>query len=820
MTWNKWVKRGVALTLIYSLMLPLTGCKSGKVDFDSPLDKDEIAYTFEEKQTYQNGQAIEGQWGQSEITAGGEYGIGDPFVMRFDGKYYMYPSSSTPENGVAGIKVFSSDDMVNWTYEGFAVEDEDANFAYAPEVVYYNGWFYLCESKSGQGHFIFKSQSPVGPFEKITDNFGRNIDGAFWIGDDGQLFFLYPESNVMHVAPIDMSTMLPGVETTLAGTLNGWTEGPGFFRRGDMLYMTYTGNAVTSDSYRVGYSYQFGTDPQGLFVMPDNNIIILETGPDNFRGLGHSSNVHGPDLDSWYTAYHNLIATAGPQRRYMVDKLVTNGSMVVVNGPTYWQTPVPDRPDFETRGTDELEKSGALMLSKDGSEAVFTAELNFIPKQGGATRLIFSYTDSNNYCEVVWDDSSKNLSVNVVSGGSKQELGSCSVEFLSADVLHTVRIEQGAGRLIVYLDAMRKVDVERAGTAGKIGVTGDATFSYLAFSNDAFGTSDFETVKVVEGSFPAVHYLKGENRGFSIDNAAVNTDGIRQGEKENTIYDENTGAFNLKLDTAGDWVKYAIEVCEDDYYGVEARISAASEGAKFQIILDGRDIYNYTVPSSGLSEQMVNLILGHIPLTEGQHTLKLRLVEGTMEVSSFTFEATNPTELTYENALNEINEKGWSYIGNWKIIDGAHTARSGDTAFAYAGDDKLTDFTLEVEVAMTEDATIYDAGIMLRAKHHVVSNSMDESFCGYYLSLRNDQVTLSRYNYGAENIDLVGVDWMKGEYHKVKVVMNNNHILVYLDDMETPALEHYDPNAFLVGQVALCSNKAGCAFRNFMITTQ
>ena len=121
---------------------------------------------------------------------------------------------------------------------------------------------------------------------------------------------------------------------------------------------------------------------------------------------------------------------------------------------------------------------------------------------------------------------------------------------------------------------------------------------------------------------------------------------------------------------------------------------------------------------------------------------------------------------------------------------------------------------------MTEEATIYDAGILLRAKNHVLMNNMDESFSGYYLSLRNDQVTLSRYNYGAENLDLVGVDWMKGEYHTVKVTLKNNRIMVYLDDMETPVIDMYDANAFLYGQVALCSNKAGCAFRNFKIQTE
>ena len=814
-------KRLLALTLAVVTAGSAAGCAfGGKVNFNSPTDKREIEYTFTPSETYHNGQDIEGQWGQNENTGGGEYGIGDPFVMRYDGKYYLYPSSGSRENGVPGIKVFSSDDLVNWTYEGFAVEDEDAEFAYAPEVVYYNGWFYLCESKGGQGHFIYKSQSPIGPFEKITDNFGRNIDGAFWIGDDGQLYFLYPDNNVMHIAPMDMQTMLPGVETTLAGTLNGWTEGPGFFRRGDMLYMTYTGNAVTSASYRVGYSYQFGTDPAGQFILPDDNIILLQTGPGSFRGLGHSSNVIGPDLDSWYTAYHNLVATAGPQRRYMVDKLVTNSAAVIANGPTYSDVAVPERPDFETRGTDALEAAGDYLLSPAAAEAVYTAEYNFVPTEGGTVSLVFGYKDESNYWQLLWDDMTKTLELNKVSNGQKEILDSQMVDFLSADVLHTVRIEQGATRLLVYMDTMRKMDLSIAGSAGKIGVSGDASFSYLAFTNDAFGTSDFDTVKVIEGSFPAVHYLKGEDRGFSIKNAQVQENGIRQGEKENTVYDDYNGVYNLTLDTAGDWVKYAVQVTADDYYGISARISAASTGARFQIIVDSKDIYTYTIPSAGVTDEMVNLMLGHIPLTAGMHTLKFRLAEGAMEVASFTFEPANPTKLTYENDLTEINEMGWSYIGNWKIIDGAHTARSGDVAYAYAGDEKLTDFTLEVEVAMTEEATIYDAGILFRAKDHVLNSGVEESFCGYYLSLRNDQVTLSRYNYGAENLDLVGVEWLQGEYHKIRITAENNHILIYVDDMETPVMDYYDSNAFLYGQVALCSNKAGCSFKNFKITTK
>lgn len=814
---HKFLYHMAAAGLTIALLLPLAGCGRTTLDFSDPLNQREIEYQFPTDQTYLNGQDIEGQWGSGLYTGDGAYGIGDPFVLRYNGKYYMYPSSDWGVGEESGIKVFSSDDLVNWTYEGFAVQADEVDSAYAPEVVYYNGWFFMCESQAGRGHYIFRSQSPTGPFERVTDNFGRNIDGAFWIGDDGVLYFLYPTGNTIQIAKIDMETMLPGIETPLTGTLNGWTEGPGLFRRGDYLYLTYAGNSVVSDAYRVGYSYQLGTDPMGQFIMPDDNLLLLSTAANGFRGLGHSSNVIGPDLDSWYTAYHCLVAQSGPQRRYMVDKLLTSGALVTANGPSTTGSAIPDRPDFEARDTDDMTLENGYYFSKQVSEAVYTVECNLTPAAGSVSTMLIGYVDAKHYTQITWDDGSKTLTLTAVSDGKQVQLGSETMDFIAAEVLHTIRVEQGASRLLVYFDGMRKIDVKTAGNVGKLGINAEGNWGYVAFSNDAFGTSDFETVKIAPGTFPATSYLKGENRGFYLKNGQVCEEGIRQGEKENTYLDPSSNSYALVMDTAGDWVKYAISVTQDGFQGLSARISTNSAGAKLQIIVDSKDIYTFTVPSSGLTDEFVNLMLGQFPLTTGEHTLKIRLLDGKLEMTQLKLEATNPTELVYENDMSQLNETGWSYIGNWKIVDGAHSARSGDTAYTYAGDERMTDFTVEVEVAMTEENTIYDAGIMLRAKDHVLGAGVDESFRGYYLSIRNDQITLNRYNYGAETLDLMSVEWKENEFHKIKVIMENNHILVYVDDMETPAIDYYDSNAFLAGQVALCANKAGCAFKNFKI---
>jgi xylan 1,4-beta-xylosidase len=91
------------------------------------------------------------------------YGIGDPYVMKYNGVFYLYVSTA---NGQTGVKCYSSTDTVNWTYAGMCSTDAITYQAYAPEVVYWNGTFYMYTSPNGGGHYVLTSSSPTGPFDR------------------------------------------------------------------------------------------------------------------------------------------------------------------------------------------------------------------------------------------------------------------------------------------------------------------------------------------------------------------------------------------------------------------------------------------------------------------------------------------------------------------------------------------------------------------------------------------------------------------------------------------------------------------------------
>ena len=114
------------------------------------------------------------------------YGFGDPFVMRYNGTYYLYVST---KDGCTGIKCWSSPDLVNWTYEGLCTKAVETCGAYAPEVYYYNGYFYMYTSPAGNGHYVLRSTSPTEGFEVVTDNMGMSIDGSVFIDNDGKWYF-------------------------------------------------------------------------------------------------------------------------------------------------------------------------------------------------------------------------------------------------------------------------------------------------------------------------------------------------------------------------------------------------------------------------------------------------------------------------------------------------------------------------------------------------------------------------------------------------------------------------------------------------------
>ncbi|MEK3889353.1 family 43 glycosylhydrolase [Bacillus sp. FSL K6-3431] len=752
-----------------------------------------------------------------------DYGNGDPYILRHNGMYFLYVST---KDSRVGIKAWSSQDLVNWTYAGLVTEDERTTSAYAPEVVYWNGRFYMYTSPAGQGHYVLSSESPTGPFEVETENLGMSIDGSVFIDDDGSWYFTNAgDKGIVGHKMADPYTFDYGVNTNVF--LGHWTEGSMIIKKNGHYYMTYTGNHVFSKGYRINYAVSDENPLEG-YEVPEHNPIIIST-RDDFNGLGHNSIVLGPNLDSYYAVYHNLIgrSTEGPPVRKMnIDRFVFNGKKMDVLGPTNFDVPIPERPVYEKRWSEDEEpilEDEKRWLSDEKTEAYYTAEYNLKINEStekSQFAVLLSYEDENNFGSISINLEEKRIDLNQVRDGVEKVLGSGNYpnEF-DFTKLHTLRVENKKTRTIVFLDGMNKIEVENTDFGrGEIGYefeNVEPALAYTAFSNHVDSSSDFEVYKPLPGTIEAVHYLEGENRGFYIKNP-LEKEGYRS---KVPIRLKENGAYSVSLMDKGDWLKYKVNAMETGMYEVSAVINPHSlkKDIAIGISIDDQKVDTFKVSKKeiDLETESLKVRLGKVKMEKGLHVLKLMLERGEVEVDHLEVYRVSDEEIDIPNGFSEVEED--DIHGSWMQKEEGVNSNSTEDMKMYVGDEKWTDLEVHSTFEINNEF-MDDAGLLVRVTNESnFEHQVRDSLIGYYLSFNTREIALQKLNYDSTLLKAVSVSLEQGKEYQLRVLVQANELKVFLDDDKEPIISYKDPDALMYGKVGVRSVYSDVFFKNIAI---
>ena len=278
----------------------------------------------------------------------------DPAVITYNGRFYIYTSSDSQYGGndfndLDVTVCLSSDDMVNWKYEGdvFRAKTDTtwASMAWAPAAIERDGKFYLYFANGGSSIGVAVSDSPTGPFVDVIGkpliksdaNLNTNVpwifDPAAFIDDNGQAYLYfggYPseEGEPCNARVIKLKDNM--IETDgKAETI----EIPEFFEAlwmnkvGDKYYLSYSSSYATttaridymvSENPMSGFKYEYGIE----------NRTILDNPPDNNGGNNHASITEFEG--KWYIIYHSKTlakanGVSGESRRSVaIDSLEFN----------------------------------------------------------------------------------------------------------------------------------------------------------------------------------------------------------------------------------------------------------------------------------------------------------------------------------------------------------------------------------------------------------------------------------------------------------------------------------------------------------------
>ena len=744
-------------------------------------------------------------------------GLGDPFVMRYNGRFYLYVTGT-------GIKCWSSDDLVNWKYEGLSSRSPVTEIAYAPEVYYYNGYFYMYTSPAGNGHYVLRSDSPTGPFEPITENLGMVIDGSVFIDNNGKWFFYTAGGNAIESYLMDSPSSFKFSGPMNVTSMNGWTEGPMLVYHDGYYYMTYTGNHYLSRTYRINY-VSSSRSPTSL-AEPENNPVLIST-DDSIHNIGHSSTVKGPDLDSYYIVYHST-SDNGMNRDVNIDRIVFNGTRMDIMGPNTSKQQVPDMPDIYAHfSTDEsLDgwslngsmassggfglSAGSTLISNEGFKGNFTAEYNVtkIPN-GGKAGAIFSYTDDKNFGSCVFDPATQKVIVTITENGkstvTEMKMVQSFKEDVKFDCLQSMQIEKKDNVYTFYMNDRELGQLEStlpSGAIGYIAEGADANFGFIGGTGAVGGqgsANQYKTVSKKNGLIPATSYTTGS---FP------------------TVVKSK---INAVVAEEGNVLNYRVYAAQNGKYDLAAKYFTGdgAPDAKMEVYVDGQKVTDVALAGC---EKYATAISREIPLTQGEHTVSFKLVSGSASFVSFTLQqnvAVKSLEWDYSKSTDNSAYSDGAFIVKNGVLTLNGSYPSGKRLY---GEDNWGDYTVEVEVSPVNKI---NCGLMVRATNPgtpcfwdkeptaMESEAGADWVQGYYVGLTSTGVTLGKQNYGYKALKSAKLTVQTCKTYTLKIVCEGANIKVYVDDQLY--IDYTDTAPYLQGRIGVRTYQCQTSFDNLKV---
>lgn len=201
----------------------------------------------------------------------------DPFILEDNGKLYIYVTAHD------GVEAYSADDLFGtWHYEGIVFSVDGRVEYWAPSVIKYQGRYYVYVSSSTDDEFEYMhaavADSPLGPFVDAKCFYKRFSIDSHVVETEKGLFLWYSEDNTacdrigtrifidklidpMTPANEPKEVLVPTMDEEIFmrnrfGDGKDWhtIEGAFWFREGDWQYLMYSGGCYDNESYHIGYA--------------------------------------------------------------------------------------------------------------------------------------------------------------------------------------------------------------------------------------------------------------------------------------------------------------------------------------------------------------------------------------------------------------------------------------------------------------------------------------------------------------------------------------------------------------------------------------
>jgi hypothetical protein len=466
----------------------------------------------------------------------------DPDVQIYDGRFWVFPTTSRVYEQQTFMDAFSSTDLVHWTKHSRVLDIADISWAekalWAPAPVERNGKYYLyfaandIQSNDELGGIgVAVADSPDGPYVDAIGkplisqfhNGAQPIDQDVFIDDDGQAYMYYGgwhHSNVVKLNE-DMTSLgtFDDGTTFKEITPENYTEGSFMFKRDGRYYLMWSEGGWTGPDYSV--SYAIADSPTGPFERVGK---VLAQDPAVARGSGHNSVINVPGTDIWYIFYHRrpLSETDGNSRALAYDRMYFNedGTIRPITMMVEDNFDDDNAVGWRSHGDGEWTAADGAYTARSSSSTIAVQDKNFsdliyradvtLTRGRGDAGLVFRVTRpevrADGYRGYYASLRPNGVVLSKASDGRAEELASARLR-VEVDKTHRMKVEAVGPNIKVYVDDMTTPklsvtdDSYTSGTNGlrvspRTGVTGEnrsgaapqsvATFDNVAIRSNVF----------------------------------------------------------------------------------------------------------------------------------------------------------------------------------------------------------------------------------------------------------------------------------------------------------------------------------------------
>lgn len=241
----------------------------------------------------------------------------DPDAIRVGDDFWMTSSSF---NAVPGLQILHSNDLVNWTLAGAAIDvllpaahfssPQHGNGVWAPSIRFHDGEYYIYWGDPDFGVYMVKARDPRGVWEPaVLVKPGKGlIDATPLWDDDGQCYLVHAYAGsragiksiiaITRLSPDGRQAVGRSVTIYDGHEIDNTIEGPKFYKRGDYYYIFAPAGGVATGWQTVLRSKNIWGPYERKVVMAQGNTSV--------NGPHQGAWVDTPTGEDWFLHFQDV----------------------------------------------------------------------------------------------------------------------------------------------------------------------------------------------------------------------------------------------------------------------------------------------------------------------------------------------------------------------------------------------------------------------------------------------------------------------------------------------------------------------------------